>query len=483
MLTILSAAVLFFTAGFSSFAPSVLPAGEDYAKMESYFRGEMGAGSISGAEFVIVKNGAILHQGSFGTTDSNDSAMTPQTVTNIGGISKSFTTLAAYQLLQAGKIELDAPVTTYLPWFTVQDKASLPAITIRTLLDHTSGLSKSSGQQPELFTEGINLDQFVKNLSWARLVTKPGITHEESNLNYLILGEIIQVVSEQSYADYVKQNILVPLGMKHTWMTAAEARQNGLITGNKFVFGFKVSSTEPLPDGLAPIGYVYSTLEDMAVYMAALTNHGSANGVTVLPLDKDIDLYWNSLKEHPVESTQLQAGESRTYDSAMLFDPHQQLAILVLSNTSTNLVLPVKSASSMARDLYSLIHGQTPGSAAPLKTWYIGMDICAGLAIIGGLFHGLGLITWRKRYTDYQGNHFWAFLPTVLLDFVLPFVVIFGLPFAIMEKTSISVTYASSLWSRLFFSIPDIAYIAYVICAAFLIMGFVKAVWIMKNQS
>lgn len=482
MFSTLAICTILVTAGFSFLVPPSSPRSLESQPLDRYFQSEMEAGSISGAEYIIVQDGEVLAKNTFGMVDQKGTPLTSQTVTNIGGISKSMTTLAVYQLNQAGKIDLDASVTKYLPWFSVQEKDALPQMTIRTLLDQTSGLSKSAGQQPEMFREGTSLEQIVRGLSWARLVNLPGKVREESNLNYLILGEIIQTITGQTYADYVEQNILTPLEMKHTYLTAAEARKNGLIPGSHFVYGFKVTSQEPLPDSLAPIGYVYSTLDDMSHYLSALTHQGVYQGAEILSGEEATDLFWNPLSSHPVGSYQLQSGESRTYDSALLYDPGKQMAVLVLDNTSTSLVLPVISASTLARGLYSLTQGVPPMAGSPLKNWYWAMDICAVLAIIAGIVHGLGMITWRKRYAEYPGNHFWAFLPTILVDYLLPLVIIFGVPFAIIEKVPLSVNYAASLWSRLFFSIPDIAYIAYIISAIFFIMGFVKGVWIMKSQ-
>ena len=98
---------------------------------------------IPGAALVIVQGDQIVHLKAFGTADGSGRLITPQTPFFTGSTSKSFTALAIMQLVEAGKIKLDAPVQTYLPWFRVADVKASQMITIRQLLNQTSGLPRS----------------------------------------------------------------------------------------------------------------------------------------------------------------------------------------------------------------------------------------------------------------------------------------------------------------------------------------------------
>jgi len=95
---------------------------------------------IPGLALAIVHGDEIVYQKGFGVADPTGRPVTPQTPFNIGSVSKAFTALTVMQLAEAGKLELDAPVQRYLPWFRVADAEASTRITILDLLNHTSGI-------------------------------------------------------------------------------------------------------------------------------------------------------------------------------------------------------------------------------------------------------------------------------------------------------------------------------------------------------
>src|SRR6266487_95078 len=115
----------------------------DIAKIDAYVSAQMQANHIPGVALGLVHNDQIVHLRGFGSADSTGRAVTPHTPFMIGSVSKSFTALAIMQLVEAGKVELDAPVQRYLPWFRVADPAASARITVRHLLYQTSGLPPS----------------------------------------------------------------------------------------------------------------------------------------------------------------------------------------------------------------------------------------------------------------------------------------------------------------------------------------------------
>src|SRR5207249_4233169 len=92
----------------------------------------------------LVHNDQIVHLRGFGSADQNGRAVTPQTPFVLGSVSKSFTALAVMQQVEAGKVELDAPVQRYLPWFRVADPVASARITVRNLLYHTTDKERPS---------------------------------------------------------------------------------------------------------------------------------------------------------------------------------------------------------------------------------------------------------------------------------------------------------------------------------------------------
>ena len=99
--------------------PTVAVAGGDFAAVDARVRAAMDASAIPGLAYAVVEDGTVVHLAAFGTAGPDGRAMTPQTPLVIGSVGKSITALAIRQLVEAGRIDLDAPVTRYLPWFTL----------------------------------------------------------------------------------------------------------------------------------------------------------------------------------------------------------------------------------------------------------------------------------------------------------------------------------------------------------------------------
>jgi CubicO group peptidase (beta-lactamase class C family) len=140
VLTVVSS-VIRVRSAFAQIAPANFDAVDDYisTKMKEF--------RIPGGALVIVQGDQIFHLKAFGIADAEGRLVTPQTPFFTGYNGKSFTALAVMQLVEAGKIKLDVPVKTYLPWFHVTDLNASALITIRQLLNQDSRLPQSIGQK------------------------------------------------------------------------------------------------------------------------------------------------------------------------------------------------------------------------------------------------------------------------------------------------------------------------------------------------
>jgi CubicO group peptidase (beta-lactamase class C family) len=224
----------------------------EFAQIDAYVSSQMQAMRLPGLALGIVQGDQIVHLHGFGEADQSGRAVTAQTPFVIGSMTKSFTALAIMQLVEAGKIQLDAPVQHYLPWFRVADPAASTHITVRNLLNQTSGIPTSAGVAFLAESPGT-LEQQVRNLAQVALTQPVGKTFQYSNSNYATLGLIVEAVSGQSYGGYIQQHILDPLQMKHSYYTEQAARQSGLAQGYHWLFGYPVPVNEPyrldmLPD-------------------------------------------------------------------------------------------------------------------------------------------------------------------------------------------------------------------------------------------
>jgi len=231
----------------------------------------MPASGVPGLAYAVVADGDIT-VGAYGVAKSGaDRPITPDTAFVTGSISKSFTALAVMQLVEAGKVDLDADVSRYLDGFSGQPAG---AVTVRQLLSHTSGFSTLQGNASRTDATGgkDELERRVDGLATVTPAYEPDERWEYSNSNYAILGRLIEVVSGQDYQTYVASNILEPVGMRDSFVADGEIHEE-MATGHRPWFGTK----RPLADttthrGTAPQGGIVASASDLALYMQMMMN-------------------------------------------------------------------------------------------------------------------------------------------------------------------------------------------------------------------
>lgn len=258
---------------------------EGYEKVDRYVEEQLKALNIPGAAMAIIEGDQIVHVRGFGVSGPEGQAPTPQTPFFICSLSKSFTALAIMQLVEVGKIELDAPIQRYLPWFAVTDPQASGQITVRHLLNQTSGFTMASGwKMLQNFDDSPDAtEKQARELSNFKLDRPVSAAFEYSNTNYNLLGLIIESASGEKYADYVQHHIFEPVGMKKTYTSKTVAKQNGMGTGYISWFGFPLAVAKPqFPNGSLPAGGIISTTEDIAHYLITILNEKSFGGAQLL---------------------------------------------------------------------------------------------------------------------------------------------------------------------------------------------------------
>jgi D-alanyl-D-alanine carboxypeptidase len=226
MLLSILIALLVISLGLYAFAPHTPATPKqvaDVTELETYLNRLVASGNPPGLSVVVVKDGQVMYTNAFGFADGpNNLKATPETVYHWWSMTKIPTAVAVMQLQEQGKLSLDDEVAKYLPWFDVKyPSANSPAITIRNLLQHSSGL-------PDTIPAMIgwvhyndatpNQTNVLKKYlpDFNTLKFEPNTQAVYSNLNYMALGAIIEAVSGQTYESYMTGNILQPLGMSHT---------------------------------------------------------------------------------------------------------------------------------------------------------------------------------------------------------------------------------------------------------------------------
>lgn len=316
-------------------------ADSDFTAVDDYITARMGAARLPGLSVAIVQDDQIVYLKGYGRADASGRAVTPQTPFIIGSISKTFTALAAMQLVEASKVDLDAPVQRYLPWFRVADPAASVQITVRNLLNHTSGLPQKA--DTFLWTDQDNgvLERTVRYLKTVALARPVG-TFGYSNANYQILGLIIQTVSDQSYEAYVEQHIFAPLEMQASFTSQQQAQQHGMATGYRWWFGFPIPAALPYIRAELPAGFLISSAQDMAHYLIALLNGGqyhdhsilSPQGIAFL-LSRPAGVpYGNGWELAALGGRTLvnQDGATANFQASMFFDPKARVGVFITAN-------------------------------------------------------------------------------------------------------------------------------------------------------
>jgi CubicO group peptidase (beta-lactamase class C family) len=157
--------------------------------VDDFITGQMAAQRVPGLALAITQGDQVLYVKGYGSA-GNGQAVTPQTRFFTASVSKSFTALAVMQLVEAGKVELDAPVQKYLPEFTLADPAAASRITLRHLLNQTSGLSETDFPDMQL-PQPETIAERVASLRSARPVAAPGTEYHYFSPNYGVLARVV----------------------------------------------------------------------------------------------------------------------------------------------------------------------------------------------------------------------------------------------------------------------------------------------------
>jgi CubicO group peptidase (beta-lactamase class C family) len=253
----------------------------DRAKaIDSYLGAYLEKTGVPGFSCVVVRGQDVAYLKGFGVEYAGTSRpMTPDSSSAIGSLTKSFTCLAVMQLVERGKIELDAPVISYLPWFRLADKAKSDKITVRMLMGNRSGIPSLDAFSGDVDSSDSAIERGVRMLASAPINREPGSSFEYANENFCILGLIIAKASGLPYREYLCQNIFEPLGMNRTSTDLATLERMGSLTGHVWdIDGFKPSARRFTAMGL-PAGTALScSARDMGAYLSMMMNGGEYRG-------------------------------------------------------------------------------------------------------------------------------------------------------------------------------------------------------------
>lgn len=455
-------------------------------EIDTFVADQMEKNRIPGVAVTILKDGEVYHSTGYGHT-SDDESVTPQTPFVIGSTTKSITALAVMQLVEAGQIDLDAPVQQYLPWFTLADADRTDRLTTRHLLTMTSGISPLAGGEAFQSTVSMTPEEAVQSLAGASFIYEPGERFEYVNANYAILGVLISEVSGQSFGDYLQAHIFDPLEMNNTFTDPDSARAAGFADGHRYWFGLTIPYETPYLEQLVPAGYVISTSEDLSHYLEMYLNGGKYNGRQIISPESIAELQ-TGVFDFPMgdwagdssttyamgwlvggpwgdEPTIFHTGGAPSSMSTLYLQPDQDLAVVVLANSANYIPLPGahEQLRQVHRGVMDLMTGREPVESAGLARFYQISNVALAIFSVYLLF-GLTRVIRRDFAKALDREH-------GLVYQSLPLIWEFGLSIALLFAAN-----AFTGWRYALVWVPDLLFAVLVIATLWILTGLIRSV-------
>lgn len=313
----------------------------DYSRIEpevDRFKSETGCNRVS---VVIYDHGEMTYYGD------------AKALYQIGSMTKSFTGLAVEQLINSGSISEDDTVAELVPGFTAYYDSSAVDITIRNLLMQQSGFTNSETDYPSA-AEDMSLAEWAEEISGRELKSYPGTEYSYSNVNYNLLGLVIENVSGKPYREYMEEQVLNPLGL-HSTTVGIPADGEHVIPGTRLGFRKAFEYDIPVREGSIPAGYFYSDAEDIGIWMSAWikAEYPEMNEI-ISHLDEECDYYagWERFDGDTIGHS----GGTPNYSSRIVFSQSKEIGVCVLTNLNV-----AASTDSLCNNIFAEIAGYDHG--------------------------------------------------------------------------------------------------------------------------
>lgn len=359
-----------------------------YAEIPSLFaekiRQQMQSLQIPGLSLALVDNQDVIWADGFGFADQEQQIPAgADTIYHIGSITKLFTATAIMQLVEQGKLDLDAPLQDTIPEFAIKSRfPDTPPITTRLLMTHHSGIPND--KLSNYFSEDEEAFQaIVPYLRTQYLTCPPNSIFSYSNLAVDVLGVVISRLSGMPYWQYIETHLLAPLEMAHS------AARSGALLSNR-ARGYEHSASSGIDEMTmrdTPAGCMVSTATDMAQFIKMLLAGGTYDGTRIvqketlermwtiqnahIPLDLNfrIGLNWmlgRSSLDYAGDVCWHDGGTAHFFSVLVLLPAHK-LGAIILTNAATGVLYMHQLADDLLQHALRLKTGITPPQPTPHK--------------------------------------------------------------------------------------------------------------------
>lgn len=323
-------------------------------------------------------------------TDGKGRAITEETPFLLGSVSKSFTAAAVTKLVARGRLHLDDPLADLLPDHGIPDERA-DRITVEQLLTHTSGLTRADGlAHADLFDESPGaLRRASRDLSDVVLEAAPGAGYEYSDLNYLLLGAVVEEVTGAPFATWVREQVAEPAGVET--LVATPATASALPPGHRQVLGRAVAFDSPYDASGTPYGYLGTDIDGLGAWARAqLDGQGLGSGATTTMHTGRVetgsgDLYgygWRVDREGGQQVVQ-HTGATPGYFTHVRLLPDRESAVVVMANSYSEARAPALAA--IAADVERVDAGESAKGAADDALLGSAPFVVVALALLGAV--------------------------------------------------------------------------------------------------
>ncbi len=307
---------------------------------------EMEASFTPGVVVAVVHDGREVYAKAFGvrSIDTN-TPLTTDTLFHWASVTKPFVATSIMQLVESGRVELDERVTAYVPYFAMNDSRA-EAITVRQLLNHTSGMPdvlNYNWHEPK-YDDGA-LEAYVRGLTALELLYAPGEGQQYSNIAYEVLGCVIAEVSGGSFEEYVASRIFEPVGMESATLLLTEAPPEKRTTPHTATRrGPIVRKYWPYNREHAPSSTLIASVHDLARWALINLNRGKLDGARILSAEAydtlwtptapstSIGLSWFVREEEGMTLIE-HGGSDNGFRTCILLAPAQHMGVVIAANS------------------------------------------------------------------------------------------------------------------------------------------------------
>ena len=295
---VLSCAALFTPPSAAQDVPIDPPAG-----LDGYVNRVMGAFEVPGLALAIVRNGQVVLARGYGVRNIElPDSVDAHTRFGIASNTKAFTATALALLVEEGRLEWDAPVIRYLPWFQMWDPWVTREITVRDLLVHRSGLGLGQGDLLGWPPSDRTREEIVRAIRWLKPATSFRSAYAYDNVLYHVAALVIESVSGLTWEDFVATRIIEPLAMSDTRVSRASTREGGNVATPHAQVDGSVRPVRPFDaTNTNASGGINASATDMASWMLVQLDSGRVAGAGRLFSPRTTSELWSIVTPIPFD--------------------------------------------------------------------------------------------------------------------------------------------------------------------------------------